>query len=308
MKKKNSKISTIILVIVFFAGLSVMLYPVLSDWYNSAHQARLISDYQQKVSTLNDQDKIEKLKRAREYNIQLAALDFPLIEYEKVHGYESILDVTGNGVMGYLTIPNINVHLPICHGTSRDTLEKAVGHLQGSSLPIGGSNVHAVVSAHRGLPSATLFTDLDKVAEGDIFTINILDQVYTYEVEKIYIVQPEESQYLNIQKGSDLVTLTTCTPYGINTHRLLVRAHRIMTPGEDPEVEIKITSDAVRVDDMSVVPFFAAPLLAALFGWWFFGAKKKRKFPHSDPLSVLYDSGSGGRSQRREARNAKKQD
>ncbi len=291
MRKKKGKISTVLLIIMFLVGLSVMLYPIVSNWYIQSKQAKVISNYVQKVNSLNEEKQKKMLEQAREYNRQLAALQAPLEQYEQVKGYEDILDITGTGVMGYVTIPSIDVKLPIYHGTGEDVLNEAVGHMQGSTFPVGGLDTNGVISAHRGLPSATLFSDLDKITEGDLFTITVLNEVYTYEVEKILIILPHESQHLAIQKGRDLVTLTTCTPYGINTHRLVIRGHRIKNPDNKEEYEVQVKADAVQIDDMVVVPIIAAPLVALLLAWWLFGGKKK-KFPHNDPLSV-FDNDSG---------------
>jgi sortase A len=242
---------------------------------------------------MDDEDYEEILEKAHEYNEKLAALDSPLVNYDEIPGYEDILDVSGTGIMGYISIPQINVELPIYHGTSSSVLNIAVGHMQGTSLPVGGENTHAVISAHRGLPSAKLFSDLDELVEGDRFTVTVLKDVYTYEVEQIFIVLPNETQNLAIIPGEDYITLTTCTPYGINTHRLLVRAHRVDTVAEAAEKKVRVSPDAVQVDSMTVVPVIAVPLLIILMIVWFAGGKKK-SFPHNDPLSVLEDPRGSG--------------
>ncbi|MBR6873828.1 MAG: class C sortase [Ruminococcus sp.] len=289
MRKKKGRRTTTLLVIVFLVGLSVMLYPTVANLWNKHLQGEAIADYQQKVNQITEDRSAKLIAQAREYNKKLLHIAAPLKNYDKAEGYYELLDVSGTGVMGIINIPAIGVELPIYHGTSEGVLNVAVGHLQGSSLPVGGKGTHAVISAHRGLPSAMLFTDLDKLVEGDEFTITVLKEVYTYEVDKISIVLPYEYDELLIDPEKDYVTLMTCTPYGINTHRLLVRAHRTGTKEADAEQpELKVSPDAVLLDSMTVVPFIAAIPAAALLGWWLFGGKKK-KFPHDDPLSVLED-------------------
>ena len=292
MRKKKGRRTTILLVIIFLVGLSVMLYPTVADLWNKHLQGKAIAEYQQKVSEMSEDKSAELMERARRYNDALSRVANPIKNYAEAEGYDTILDISGTGIMGYISIPVIGVELPIYHGTSEGVLNVAVGHLQGTSLPVGGKGTHAVISAHRGLPSARLFTDLDKLVEGDEFTITVLKEVFTYEVDEISIVLPYEYDKLVIDPDKDLVTLMTCTPYGINTHRLLVRAHRIRTRTADTEAEeepeLKVMPDAVILDSMSVVPFIAAVPAAILIGWWLFGGKKKR-FPYENPLSVLDD-------------------
>lgn len=287
-KSKKSMISTIVLIAVLLVGLSVMLYPIVSNWWNSWHQSQAISTYQKRVSEIDGSEYEKIISRANDYNKQLAKVSAPLKNYDEVPDYDKILDITGTGIMGYITIPQIRVQLPIYHGTSASVLNIAVGHMQGSSLPVGGETTHAVISAHRGLPSAKLFSDLDKIVEGDTFMITVLNETLTYEVDQILIVEPDETDSLAIVPGMDYVTLTTCTPYGINTHRLLVRGHRIENPEE--EQAHKVTADAVQLDPMQVVPFIAAPLLLIMLGFWVFGGKKKKSLPLKDRLSVFEDS------------------
>ena len=226
MKKR---LSTFILLLIFFIGLSVLLYPAISNYWNSKTQSQAIVDYEKAMEDLQQEDYSAVFEQAERYNQQLSEVDFPLMDYEQVEGYDSILDLNGNGMMGYLKIEKIGVELPIYHGTEESVLNVAAGHVEGSSLPIGGESTHAVISAHRGLPSAKLFTNLDRMEIGDTFTITILDRVLTYEVDKIQIVEPSEVDGLLIEDGEDYCTLLTCTPYAINTHRLLVRGRRIET-------------------------------------------------------------------------------
>lgn len=278
MSKKKNVLSTIILVIMLLVGLSVMLYPTISDWWNSKVQSRAIAAYTQAVAQLDNDAYEEMLEKAREYNDALADLNAPFSNYEQISGYEELLDILGTGIMGYISIPKISVEIPIYHGTGESVLNIAVGHLQGSSLPVGGENTHAVISGHRGLPNARLFTDLDQLAVGDTFTITVLDEVMTYEVEEILIVKPDEMDKLAIIPGEDYVTLMTCTPYGVNTHRLLLRSHRIDTIYE---TTVRVAADAVQVDPMLVVPVIVAPILLVLLGYWMFGGRKSRKLPYS---------------------------
>ncbi|MCD7890701.1 MAG: class C sortase [Ruminococcus sp.] len=273
MRKKSNIISTVVLIIILLVGLSVMLYPTFSDWWNTRQQNHAIENYQTAVSEMDDSETERILAEARAYNESLNQVYSPFSNYDEVDGYEDILDITGTGIMGYISIPVIDVELPIYHGTSSEVLNVAVGHLKGSSLPVGGADTHAVISAHRGLPSARLFTDLDKLVEGDTFTITVLDEVLTYEVEDIFIVLPTELDKLEVISGGDYVTLMTCTPYGINTHRLLIRAHRIETAYD---TTVKVTADAVQLDTLSTVPYIAAPLLLILLFVWMFGGKRKR--------------------------------
>lgn len=285
MRKKKGLISTIVLIVILLMGLSVALYPIISDWWNTRTQSRAIASYQEKTGSMSDDEHRSLIEKATDYNRRLAELAAPFSNYDKLEGYDDILNVTGTGVMGYITIPALRLELPIYHGTNASVLSVAVGHLQGSSFPVGGRNTHAVISAHRGLPSAKLFSDLDKLTKGDQFTITILGETLTYEVEETFIVLPDEMDKLEIIPGGDYVTLMTCTPYGVNSHRLLVRAKRVGT-AEDIGA-VKVYADAVMLDPMSVVPAVAAPIILILIITWLFGGRKKKPFPHSDPLSVF---------------------
>lgn len=263
MKKRKTNLSTIILVLILIAGLSLLLYPSFSDYWNSFHQSQAISSYAENVADL-DGEKYEAIwSAAEEYNRSLLERDnaFTLTE-EKKEDYEKQLDVTGLGIMGYIEISKIDCTLPIYHGTEESALQIAVGHIEWSSLPVGGESSHCVLSGHRGLPSARLFTDLDKLQEGDIFTLRVLDEILTYEVDQILIVEPQETGDLQIIEGEDLCTLVTCTPYGINTHRLLVRGHRIENLEESKD--IRVTADAVRIEPLMVAALTAIPILLLL--------------------------------------------
>lgn len=283
MRKKKDLITTIVLVLLILVGLSVMLYPIVSDWWNSKTQTRLVQNYEQQVSKLDESQYEHYFNEANDYNTRLNEIHSPLTNYDDIEGYEQTLDITGTGIMGYVTIPQIDVELPIYHGTTIEILSLAAGHLEGSSLPVGGESTHAVISAHRGLPTSKLFSDLDMLCEGDIFTVTVLNQTLTYKVDQISIVKPTELENLAVQTGKDYVTLMTCTPYGINSHRLLVRGVRIET--EEAQRLLRITADATRVDNMLVVPFFAVPLLIALIIIWTVGGRKKTKLP----LEIEYE-------------------
>lgn len=273
MKRKNW--SNIILIVVFFVGLSVLLYPTVSDYWNSLHQSKAIATYSDAVEEMDTSDYERMWAEADAYNEKLyeSGHGLGLAEDEKEE-YDSILDVSGTGIMSYIEIPSIKCSLPIYHGTDEAVLQIAVGHIEGSSLPVGGVNTHCVLSGHRGLPSAKLFSDLDKLEEGDLFMIRTLDQTLTYEVDQIRIVLPEEIDDLKIVEGEDLCTLVTCTPYGINTHRLLVRGHRVANQ-EDAE-NIRVTAEAMQVDTRIVAAFVAVPILLVLLIWLLVSTRKKR--------------------------------
>ena len=271
--KKNK--STIILILVFFVGLSVMLYPTISDYVNQLHQTRAVANYAADVDKLSDADYTAYFEAADAFNAQIAADPDALYFPDRFPSYESTLDVTGTGIMGYITIEKIGVELPIYHGTSDAVLQVAAGHLEGTSLPVGGASTHAVISAHRGLPSAKLFTNLDQLEVGDTFTITVLDRVLTYEVDNISIILPTETDSLKVSEGKDYITLMTCTPYGINTHRLLVRGHRVNT--RESQKHVRVTADATRIDPIITAPVIALPMLAVLLIWLLVTTRKHPK-------------------------------
>lgn len=258
--KKNR--SNIILILIFLVGLSVMLYPTVSDYVNQKNQSRAVASYSEEVENLSDVDYQAYFDAADDYNRRLAETPDAFYRPEEVSGYSDTLDVSGTGIMGYITIPKIGVELPVYHGTSDGVLQVAAGHLEGSSLPVGGAGTHAVISAHRGLPSAKLFTNLDELEVGDTFTITVLDRVLTYEVDQISIVLPTETDLLQPVEGKDYVTLMTCTPYGINTHRLLVRGKRI--ENAENQKHIRVTADALRIEPIIVAPALAVPMLLVM--------------------------------------------
>lgn len=275
MKWVKKNISTIILVLIFFVGLSLLLYPTISDYWNSFHQSRAIATYAEAVAELDDEDYEKMWQEAEAYNQKLSNQPnrWNLTEEEEEE-YNGILDVGGTGIMGYIEIPEIKVSLPIYHGTDEGVLQIAVGHIPGSSLPVGGIGTHSVVSGHRGLPSAKLFTNLDELDEGDVFMIRVLDETLTYEVDKISIVEPDDLTGLEIDPELDLCTLVTCTPYGVNSHRLLVRGHRIPNLEDD---SIRVTADAMQVDEMIVATAVAVPVLVILFVWVMVHYRKRKK-------------------------------
>ena len=269
--KKHS--GTILLVLIFFVGLAVMLYPTISDYINQRNQTRVVNSYAQQVDGLSDADYTAYFDAADVFNQEIAADPDALYHADHFSTYSTTLDVTGTGIMGYITIEKIGVELPIYHGTSDAVLQVAAGHLEGTSLPVGGASTHAVISAHRGLPSAKLFTNLDQLEVGDTFTITVLDRTLTYEVDNISIVLPTETDELKVVDGKDYITLMTCTPYGINTHRLLVRGRRITTP--DKLKHIRVTSDAIKIEPILTAPIMALPLLLVLLFWLLFAPRKR---------------------------------
>ena len=263
MKKKKGNFTTLLLILVLLAGLSLLLYPSVSDYWNSFHQTRAIATYAEEVANLNQDQYDEIWAAAESYNASLTdRVNAYLLSDAQKEEYQQLLNVSGLGVMGYIEIPSIDCSLPIYHGTEESVLQIAVGHLEWSSLPVGGESTHCVLSGHRGLPSAKLFTNLDKLQTGDIFMLRVLDNVLTYEVDQILIVEPQEAGALRIEEGKDYCTLVTCTPYGINTHRLLVRGHRIDNIEEAKTV--RVTADAIQIEPLLVAPVVAIPILLLL--------------------------------------------
>ena len=256
---KRNKIG-ILLVLMLFVGVCGLLYPAVSQYWNSKTQTRAVENYQDILDSLKKEDYSLFFQEAEEYNEALAALESPLLDYRQLTGYDDILNINGNGIMGYLTITKLGVELPLYHGISAEVLNIACGHLEGSSLPVGGESTHCVLSAHRGLPHAKLFTELDKMELGDTFLLTVLDRTLTYQVDQIKVVRPDEIDDVQIVAGEDLCTLLTCTPYGINSHRLLVRGTRI----ENAPPVLYITSNAYRIDSLVATPLVAAPILLVL--------------------------------------------
>lgn len=252
--KKNK---TLIMVLLFFMGLLILLYPSISDFYNEKRQSKVIIDYESLLEKLENEDYKELFKEADEYNQKLASSKYPFIYYKKIDNYNKILNVNSDGMIGYISIDKIKVELPIYHGTSEQVLSVAAGHLEGSSLPVGGTGTHAVISAHRGLPTSKLFTDLDKLEIGDTFTVTVLDRLMTYQIDQIEIVEPADIEKLKINPNQDYLTLMTCTPYGINSHRMLVRGKRI----ENLKEKTYVTTEAFRISTLVVTPMVAIPIV-----------------------------------------------
>ena len=274
MKKRD--FSTVILILVFLVGLSLLLYPSVSDYWNSFHQSRAIASYAEQVANIDNDIYAQLWEDARAYNQTLVGKQnrFQISEEER-ETYESLLNVGGNGIIGYIEIAKIGCSLPIYHGTDEGVLQIAIGHIEGTSLPTGGESTHCVVSGHRGLPSAKLFTDLDKLIPGDTFVLRVLDETMTYEVDQILIVEPHELGALQIEEGKDYCTLVTCTPYGINTHRLLVRGHRVANAEE--AVQIRVTADAIQIEPVLVAPLVAAPMLLILLEVLLVSTRKRKR-------------------------------
>lgn len=273
--KRNG--TTVILLLIFIIGVSLLLYPVFSDWWNSMHQSRAVASYAQEVANIDDEQYQHIWNDAWNYNASLAEREngYTLSDEQKEE-YNRLLDIGGTGIMGYIEIPIIGVILPIYHGSDEAVLQIAVGHLDWTSLPVGGESSHCVVSGHRGLPSAKLFTDLDKLVEGDVFIFRVLDEILTYEVDQILIVDPHDVESLKIEEGKDLCTLVTCTPYGVNSHRLLVRGHRVET--QEEAATVRITSDAIQIEPTIVAPIVALPMLLALLIVLMIPKSLKRRF------------------------------
>lgn len=268
-------LSTIILILVFLVGLSLLLYPTVSDYWNSLHQSRAIAQYSEQVAALDNEAYEELWEDARRYNEALLDNSHRFMPTEEEsEEYNSLLNVSGRGIIGYIQIPSINCSLPIYHGTSESVLQSATGHIEGTSLPTGGLGTHSAISGHRGLPSARLFTDLDRLTQGDTFTLSILDETLTYEVDQILIVEPDELDALKIDPEQDYCTLVTCTPYGINSHRMLVRGHRIENEAEARTV--RVTADAIQIEPVFAAPLVAAPLLILLLIALLVGTRKRK--------------------------------
>ena len=265
-----------LLIFIFFLGIALLLYPAVSDYVNSRHQSTVIQSYQDAVENIGDDEKERMIKQAEEYNKRLAQTAGAFYDPDLVEGYMETLDITGTGIMGYLNIDKIDLELPVYHTVGKDVLQVAVGHLPGTSLPVGGKGTHTVLSGHRGLPSAKLFSDLDKMEIGDRFTITVLSEVYTYEVEQVKTVEPYEVDDLQIDPEKDLCTLFTCTPYGINTQRLFVTAVRVPTEKID-EVRVHYTNEAYRVTPAIVAPIMAVPVLLILYIIMLVSGRRRRR-------------------------------
>ncbi len=277
------KTATLIMLILFFISLCVLLYPAVSQYWNEQVQTKAVAEYNEMLAAMSEEDFSAYFDAAHQYNQQLAALEDSLVQYPQAEGYWDLLNLGNHGVMGYIEISKLGVELPIYHGTGKEVLAIGAGHIEGTSLPVGGQSTHASISAHRGLPNARMFTDLDRMEVGDIFTLTVLNQVLTYQVDQITVVEPQQMEELAIVPGEDYCTLVTCTPYGINTHRLLVRGSRIETP-EDRKVYV--TTEAYIIDRLIVTPAVALPIIFILIMIVIFKPVKKplRFTPEGDLL------------------------
>ena len=287
-KKRIRRLTNGLLVLVFLAGLAILAYPAFSEYWNSFHSSRAIATYAEQVASLDTAKYQEIWDAAMEYNRDLqASPNRWAMSEEDLERYYSLLDVSGSGIMGYISIPKAEIDLPIYHGTSEGVLQIAVGHVEGTSLPVGSPHTneedfsevefgsHAVLSGHRGLPSARLFSDIDMLEVGDIFILNVLDQTLTYEVDQIVIIEPSDMTELAILPGRDLCTLLTCHPYGINTHRLLVRGTRI--ENEKEKLQVRVTADALLIQPIYVAPFITVPVLIPMVIWVLLITSRPRK-------------------------------
>ena len=280
---KLFKISDVLLSLMFVIGLSLLLYPSVSNYWNSFRQTKAVASYENEVANL-DKDKYQEIwDNAIHFNQKLVEKGpFSKLSVSEEQEYNTLLNVDGTSMMGFVSIPSINVYLPIYHGVSDEVLQVSIGHLNWSSLPTGGESTHCVVSGHRGLPSAKLFTDLNKLIEGDVFSIHVLDKVFTYEVDQILIVEPYETNDLKIVKGEDYVTLVTCTPYGVNSHRMLVRGKRNEALAEN---NVRVPADASKVKPIVVAIVLSAPILLLAFVVALFPRKKRKPITYEDLFS-----------------------
>lgn len=286
MKKFLKKhLIEMILSVILLVGLCLLLYPTVSNWWNSLHQTQAIAGYTEIIENTSQEELQAMLDAAHTYNENLRRRDGSFIlNDEEMAEYESLLNIGGSGVMGVIEIPVINVNLPVYHGTEEEVLQVGVGHIAGSSLPVGGTGTHCLLSGHRGLPSARLFTDLDRIIEGDIFTVTVLDRTITYEVDQIRIVLPAEVDELAIVDGKDYCTLITCTPYGVNTHRILIRGHRV----DNIEGETPIKREAVKISSTVVILAVSLPLLFIVWiGTTIFYSMKRPKKSEKEILENL---------------------
>lgn len=272
--RKKSKVLNIIITVIFVTGLIILLYPSVSNYINSKNASKVIDSYRETVDNSDPAGLEKAFEEAQAYNKELAGKPEAFFKPEIINGYNNTLDVTGTGIMGYVEIDKIDVELPIYHGVEKEVLQVGAGHLPGTSLPVGGDSTHAVLSGHRGLPSSKLFSDLDKMEVGDTFCIIIHDKVLTYQVDQIKIVLPTETDDLRIVKGKDYCTLLTCTPYGVNSHRLLVRGKRVDTP---EAIDIRVINEAVKVDPVIVASVILVPLLVIAYLIMFMFDKKRRE-------------------------------
>ena len=274
----KNKLFTIALVLIFMAGLSLLLYPTVSNAYNSWLHSKIIVEYAQQVDKLEQEVYDAEWKKADDYNAQLHNRDNPFALPETMQAqYQNTLALADNGIMAYIEIPSIDVTLPIAHGTTDEVLSRYVGHIEWSSLPIGGENTHSVISGHRGLPSSELFTNIDHLELGDRFYIHVLGKTLEYRVCNIAAVEPEDQSLLRTEEGKDLITLVTCTPYGINSHRLLVQAIRTGSGDSISTNSLYVKNEITQIDPVILVSVILVSIAVAVFVVLLLGAKKKRK-------------------------------
>lgn len=285
----RNNLITVLMVCGMMTGIFLLLYPSVANYWNSFHQSRAIASYSEAVSRMDKKDYKAIMDSAREYNKNLAktGMRWTLTDAQRAE-YEKQLAVEGSEVIGFVSIPKFHIKCPIYHGTDEAVLQVAVGHLEASSLPVGGKSTHTLISGHRGLPSARLFTDIDKIKEGDTWTITVLNETLTYECDQIRIVLPDDLSDLTIEEGKDLCTLITCTPYGINTHRLLVRGHRV--PNANGSADI--TADAIQIEPIYIAPFLAIPVIVLLIILLLISTRKAKRF-NSEEYKSLYLTGKG---------------
>ena len=281
---RKNHVTTLLLIFILIAGLSLLLYPTFADWWNSMHQSRAIVEYDSTLAEMEPEDYSALFAAAEDYNRRLSREAYPIWFHENVSGYEEALNLSGTGIMGYIQIPNIEVSLPIYHGTDETVLQIAVGHLEWTSLPVGGTGNHCVISGHRGLPSSELFTNIDHLELGDRFYIHVLGQTLEYQVCHIAVVEPTDQKLLTAVEGQDLVTLVTCTPYGINSHRLLVRGIRTGTAGAAEQGGVYVKNEVTNIDP--VILAVAALVVIAVAGFIILllttGKKQKKEAPDGE--------------------------
>lgn len=274
MKWFRKNLVTIILVSIMLVGTGLIAYPSFSDYWNSFTQSRIVMEYADNIANMDREEYKKIISSAEQYNTELRSKSNRwAMTADEEAAYNAELNIDGKGNMGYITIPKIDQKLPVYHGTSDNVLSSSIGHLEGTSLPVGGAGTHCVLSGHRGLPSARLFTDLDRLREGDTFTLTILNEILTYEVDQIRIIEPSDYLPLSIEENADYCTLMTCTPYGINTHRLLVRGRRI----DNPNGEAQVIADAIQIEASYVAPFIAVPMVLVLLLWMFLAERARRQ-------------------------------
>jgi len=277
----NRKILKIILIITFFIGISILIYPFISQYHNSKVQSKVVKEYKNNIENIEKEDYTHIFEEAENYNKELLKLDYPFIEYTKLSNYNNIININNDGMIGYIKIDKLKLELPIYHGTSNSVLNTKVGHLEGTSLPIGGINTHSVLAAHRGLPSKELFTNITKLELGDTFEVTVLDRTLTYQVDNIVVVHPTDTTYLQVEENKDYITLLTCTPYGLNFHRLLVRGTRMETKEEKNKI---VTSDANQIDKRIVTLIVTISVLIILITY--IVLKPNKKIEYIDYINI----------------------